>query len=137
MTEEYQQPPPPQQQYQPAPQQFQPQPKVELTDHFVGEGKLGMFLMLGALVLFIGAMILNLCYSGILDGDIRSLRFIGALLVDMGIIVIITLLILGGIQRDDMNESVRSMMLRAAGFGLGLYVLAWSIRIMTGSGFGF
>ncbi len=96
-----------------------------------------MFLMLGALVLFIGALILNLVYSNLIDGDYRAIMFIGALLVDMGIIVIIILLILGGIQRDDMNEAVRSMMLRAAGFGLGLYVLAWSIRIMTGSGIGF
>ncbi len=136
MTEEYQQPPPPQQ-YQPAPQPYQPQPKAELTDHFVGEGKLGMFLMLGTMILLIGALILNMCYSNLLDGDIRAILFIGALLVDVGIIAIIILLILGGIQRDDMNESVRSMMLRAAGFALGLYVLAWSIRIMTGSGIGF
>ncbi len=133
MTEETYQPP--QQQYQ-QPQYQQPQyqqTKPNITDHFVEKGKLSLFLVLGALFLFIGVMFLNLCYSGLLSGDIRVLVFLGTLITDLGFIVILTLLILGGITREDLSDNTRGTMLRAAGFGLGLYIISWAVRINFGS----
>jgi len=122
----YQQPAPqyPQQQYQ--------QATTNLADHFVGKGKLSLFLMLGAMLLFIGVLFLDLCYSGMLSGDISAIVFLGTLVVDLGFIVILTLLTLGGITREDLTENTRGMMLRAAGFGIGLYVISWAFRIMGG-----
>ena len=129
MTDQTYQAPPPQPQYQQPIQQSQ---TANIHDHFVGPGKLGLFLMLSAGMLALGALILDLCFSGMLTGDIDAIRFLGTLLVDLGIIAILTLLIIGGITRTDLAESTSSHMLRAAGFGLGLYVLAWSLRMDDG-----
>ena len=129
MTDQTYQQPPPQQQYQQPIQQSQ---TANIHDHFVGPGKLGLFLMLSAGMLALGALILDLCFSGMLTGDIDAIRFLGTLVVDLGIIAILTLLIIGGITRTDLAESTSSHMLRAAGFGLGLYVLAWSLRMGVG-----
>jgi hypothetical protein len=126
----YQQPAPQTPQYQQP--QFTPAAQPAIADHFVAKGKLSLFLMLGALVLFIGALILDLCFSGMLSGDISAIYFLGQLLTDMGTIVILTLLILGGITREDLPENTRGTMMRAAGFGLGLYIMSWAIRGMLG-----
>ena len=130
MTEEttYQQPPPPQQHLQP---QYQ-QEKPDISDHFVGKGKLGLFLMIGALFLFIGVLFLDLCYSGLLD-DTDALIFLGSLVIDLGFIVILTLMILAGVTREDLSDNTRGTLLKAAGFGLGLYILSWAIRMMPGT----
>ena len=127
MTDQTYQAPPPQIQ-QP---QYQQQ-SANIYDHFVGSNKLGLFLLLGAGAMALGALILDMCFSGMLDGDIRAIIFLGEMLLDIGIIAILSLLLIGGIIRTDLAETIRSHMLRAAGFGLGLYVLAWAIRIMYG-----
>ncbi len=116
----------PQQQYQQGP--------ANLADHFVGKGKLCLFLMLGALLLFVGVLFLDLCYSGLLSGDISAIIFLGTLVTDLGFIVILTLLTLAGITRTDLAENARGMMLRGAGFGLGIYIISWAIRIMFQGG---
>ena len=129
MTDQtYQQPPPQQHIQQP---QYQ-QPVANISDHFVAKGKLSLFLMLGALFLFIGVLFLDLCYSGLLSGDISAMIFLGSLVADLGFIVILTLLILGGITREDLSDNTRGTMLRAAGFGLGLYIISWAVRGMFG-----
>ena len=127
MTDQtYQQPPP-----QPHVQQPQYTPaKVDISENFVGKGKLGLFIMLGALFLFLGVLFLDMCYSGMLSGDISALIFLGTLVTDLGFIVILTLMILAGVTREDMSDNTRGTLLRAAGFGLGLYILSWAIRIM-------
>ena len=122
----YQQPPP---QY--GPQYQQPQ-KMNIYDHFVGPGKLGLFLLISAGVMALGVLILDMCFSGMLDGDIRAIIFLGELLLDLGIIAIVSLLIIGSIVRTDLGDATRTHMMRAAGFALGLYVLAWAIRMMFG-----
>jgi len=122
----YQQPTP---QYQPQPQYQQPK---NITDHFVEKGKLGLFLMMGALFLFIGILFLDMCYSGMLSGNITALIFLGTLVVDIGFIVILTLLLLGGITREDLSDNTRGTMLRAAGLGLAFYIISWAARIMLG-----
>ena len=122
---QYQQP-----QYAAAPAQ-----SPNLADHFVAKGKLSLFLMLGALFLFIGVLFLDLCHSGLLDGDISAIIFLGTLVTDLGFIVILTLLFLGGLTRTDLADNTRGMMVRAAGFGLGIYIISWAIRIMTGGFF--
>lgn len=125
MTEQtYQQPPPQIQQ-----PQYQ-QEKPDISEHFVGKGKLGLFIMLGALLLVIGVLFLDLCYSGLLSGDISALIFLGTLVTDLGFIVILILMILGGVTREDLSDNTRGTMLRAAGFGLGLYIISWAIRMM-------
>ena len=127
MTDQtYQQPPP--QQHVAQPQYAQP--KTDISEHFVGKGKLGLFIMLGALFLFLGVLFLDMCYSGMLSGDISALIFLGTLVTDLGFIVILTLMILAGVTREDMSDNTRGTMLRAAGFGLGLYIISWAIRIM-------
>ncbi len=126
MTEQTYQPPPPQTQ-----PQYQQQ-SVNLYDHFVGPNKLGLFLLLGAGAMVLGALILDMCFSGMLDGDIRVVIFLGEMLLDIGIIAILSLMLIGGITRTDLAETTRSHMLRAAGFGLGIYVLAWALRILSG-----
>ena len=126
MTEQTYQPPPPQI-HQP-----QQQANVNLYDHFVGPGKLGLFLLLGAGAMALGVLILDMCFSGMLDGDIRVIIFLGEMLLDIGIIAIFALLLIGGVTRTDIAEATRSHMLRAAGFGLGIYVLAWALRILSG-----
>ena len=127
MTDQtYQQPPP-----QPHVQQPQYTPaKVDISENFVGKGKLGLFIMLGALFLFLGVLFLDMCYSGMLSGDISALIFLGTLVTDLGFIVILTLMILAGVTREDLSDNTRGTLLRAAGFGLGLYILSWAIRIM-------
>ena len=73
MTDQtYQQPPPPQM-HQPV-QQSQ---TTNIYDHFVGPGKLGLFLLLGAGAMALGVLILDMCFSGMLDGDIRVIVFLG------------------------------------------------------------
>ena len=110
------------------PQQQYQQATTNLSDHFVGKGKLSLFLLLGALILLVGAMLLDLCYSGLLSGDISAIVFLGTLVIDLGFIAILTLLTLGGITRTDLAENTRGMMLRAAGFGIGIYIFSWAIR---------
>ena len=122
----YQQPPPPQ--IQP---QYQ-QPTTNIYDHFVGVGKLGLFLLLSAGLLALGVIMLDMCFSGILSGDISALIFIGEILTDLGIIAILTLLTIAGVTRTDLPENTSSTMLKAAGFGLGLYIMSWAVRIMFG-----
>ncbi|MCK5310288.1 MAG: hypothetical protein KAJ33_06280 [Thermoplasmata archaeon] len=117
---------------QPQFQQPQYQQTKNISDHFVEKGKLSLFLMLGALFLFIGVLFLDLCYSGLLNGDISAMLFLGTLVTDLGFIVILTLMILGGITREDLSDNTRGTMLRAAGFGLGLYIISWAIRGMFG-----
>ena len=130
MTDQtYQQPPPPQ--YQQPVQQSQ---TTNIYDHFVGPGKLGLFLLLSAGILALGALILDMCFSGMLTGDIDVILFLGTLLIDVGIIAILTLLIIAGVTRTDLAESTSSHMLRAAGFGIGLYVLSWALRMMLSGG---
>ena len=80
----------------------------------------------------LGVLILDMCFSGMLDGDIRAIIFMGELLLDVGIIAILALLLVGGVTRTDLAETTRSHMIRAAGFGLGLYVIAWALRILSG-----
>jgi hypothetical protein len=128
MTNGEQQPPPPAY----APQQYVPEPKGELADHFIGKGKLSLFLILGALCLFVGVLFLNLIFSGLLEGDTRAISFLGNLLFDLGFIAIITLLFLAGIMREDIADNARGHMIRAAGFGLGIYILVWMVRIASG-----
>ena len=128
MTEQTYQPPPPQIQ-QP---QYQQPANTNIYDHFVGSNKLGLFLLLGAGAMALGVLILDMCFSGMLDGDIRAVIFLGELLLDVGIIAILALLLIGGVTRTDLAEATRSHMLRAAGFGLGLYVIAWALRILSG-----
>ena len=113
MNDQYQQPAP-QPQYQ-QPQYSQEKP--DISEHFVGKGKLGLFIMLGALLLIIGVLFLDLCYSGMLTGDISALIFLGTMVTDLGFIVILTLMILAGINREDLSDNTRGTMLRAAGFG--------------------
>lgn len=127
MTDQTYQAPPPQ--VQP---QYQQPASTNLYDHFVGPGKLGLFLLFGAGAMALGVLILDMCFSGMLDGDIRAIIFLGELLLDVGIIAILTLLLIGGVTRTDLAETTRSHMLRAAGFGLGLYVIAWALRILSG-----
>lgn len=127
MTDQTYQAPPPQTQ-----PQYQQPANVNLYDHFVGPNKLGLFLLLGAGAMVLGALILDMCFSGMLDGDIRVVIFLGEMLLDIGIIAILSLMLIGGITRTDLAETTRSHMLRAAGFGLGIYVLAWALRILSG-----
>lgn len=124
--------PPQQAPYQAPAQTFQQPTKPNLYDHFVGPGKLGLFLLLSAGMMALGTLILNMCFSGMLDGDIRAIIFLGEMLLDIGIIAILSLLLIGGVTRADLAEATRSHMLRAGGFGLGLYVVAWSLRMMSG-----
>jgi hypothetical protein len=134
MTNGEYQPPPPQY----APQQYAPQPKGELADHFVGKGKLSLFLIAGALCLFIGVLFLDLNNSGLLNGGDEAIAFLGNILFDLGFIAIIILLFLGGILREDVPENTRSHMIRAGGFALGLYILAWMFRAVSlGGGYYF
>lgn len=136
MNDQTYQAPPPQYQPQPPAEQYrQPvyeTPKTNISDHFVGKGKLSLFLMMGALFLFIGILFLDLCFSGLLSGDISALIFLGELITDLGFIMMLTLLTLGGVTRDDLPENTRGTMLRAAGFGWGLYIVSWAVRIMIG-----
>ena len=132
MNDQTYQPPSQQPQYQAPAQPYQQPAKVNIYDHFVAPGKLGLFLLLSAGMLVLGVLILDMCFSGMLDGDIRALIFLGEFVVDFGIIAILTLLMIGGVTRTDLAEKTQSHMLRAAGFGFGLYIVAWSIRMMSG-----
>ena len=125
---------------QPAPQPVQHYPQYayrgNIATQLAGRGRLSVFLFLGALLLFIGVMFLNLCFSGLIEGDVRALIFIGNILFELGFIAIISLLFLGGISREDLPENTRAHLIRAAGFGLGLYILTWTFRILGGMIYG-
>ena len=130
MNDQKYQPP---QQYQPPAQPYQQPAKMNLYDHFVGPGKLGLFLLLSAGLLALGVLILDLTFSGMLSDGIDVLLFLGTLMIDLGIISILTLLLIGGITRNDLAEKAQATLLRAAGFGLGIYILTWALRILYGS----
>jgi len=125
MSGQYQPPP----QYGAPPPQYMPQEKQGIQDMFIAKDKLGLFLLLGIGILLIGALLINICLSGLLDGDIRVIILLGYLALDMGFIVIITLLMLTGIFREDFNERTRAAIVRAAGFAFGLYIVSWTMRM--------
>ncbi len=89
-----------------------------------------MFLIFGAFFLFLGLLFLDLMLSGLVRES--AVWFIGELLVHMGIVVMITLLMVAGIIRDDLPQETRNHMIRAAGFVTAAFVVMLFIRITGG-----
>ena len=121
--EGYQQPPP-------QPMYHQPAPKAEISDMFVGKGKLDLFILGSALMLLLGLLFLDLMRSGAADYS-DALYFLGYLLVHVGIVGFISLLMVGGIVREDIPETTRNMMLRSAGLIAAAFVFAIILGFMS------
>ena len=133
MTQEenYQQPQPHVQQPQPM---YHPQPqlKPEISDIFVGKGKLDLFLLGSALMMLLGLLFLDLLNSGAADSS-DALLFMGYLLFHLGIIGLIGLLTVAGIVREDIPETTRTMMIRTSGLIAAAFIfgtiLFWNLRL--------
>ena len=132
MTQEenYQQPQPHMQQPQQPIYQPHPQPKSEISDIFVGKGKLDLFLLGSSLMLLLGLLFLDLLNSGAADSS-DALLFMGYLLFHVGVVGLISLLAVAGIIREDIPESTRTMMIRVSGLIAAAFIfgtiLLWNL----------
>ena len=129
--ESYQQPQPHMQQPQPMyPQPQHPQHKPEISDMFVGKGKLDLFLLGSTLMMLLGLLFLDLLSSGAADSS-DALLFMGYLLFHVGIIGLIGLLTVAGVVREDIPETPRTMMIRTSGLIAAAFIfgtiLLWNV----------
>ena len=129
--ENYQQPQPHIQQPQPV-YPVQPQHKPEISDMFVGKGKLDLFLLGSTLMMLLGLLFLDLLNSGAADSS-DALLFMGYLLFHVGIVGLIGLLVVAGIVREDIPEATRTMMIRVSGLIAAAFIfgtiLFWNLRM--------
>ncbi|MFO7619521.1 MAG: hypothetical protein R6W91_07730 [Thermoplasmata archaeon] len=74
-------------------------------------------------MMLIGFLLLNLVSSGLVDsGDaIEVIQFLGTVAVDAGIVILLTLILVAGIYREDLPEKTRNWMILV--FGIGFVVL--------------
>ena len=124
----------------PQPHAQQPQPmyqaplqtKPEISDIFVGKGKLDLFLLGSTLMLLLGLLFLDLLNSGAADSS-DALLFMGYLLFHVGIVGLIGLLVVAGIVREDIPEGTRTMMIRVSGLIAAAFIfgtiLFWNLRM--------
>ncbi|MCK5039170.1 MAG: hypothetical protein KAS16_08745 [Thermoplasmata archaeon] len=109
-----------------------PQAKPEISDMFVGKGKLDLFLLGSTLMLLLGLLFLDLLNSGAADSS-DALLFMGYLLFHVGIVGLIGLLVVAGIVREDIPEGTRTMMIRVSGLIAAAFIfgtiLFWNLRM--------
>ena len=109
-----------------------PQAKPEISDMFVGKGKLDLFLLGSTLMLLLGLLFLDLLNSGAADSS-EALLFMGYLLFHVGIVGLIGLLVVAGIVREDIPEGTRTMMIRVSGLIAAAFIfgtiLFWNLRM--------
>ena len=120
---------------QPPPQQGQyyPQEKKGLESFFIAKDKLGLFLFLCAGMMLIGFLLLNLAVSGLVDSAdaVNAIKFLGMLAIDAGLIVLLTLILVTGIYRDDLPEKTRNWMILIFGLVMVFVVLMYIVRISS------
>jgi hypothetical protein len=120
----YQQQPQGQQPYPPQPY---PAEKKGLETFFIAKDKIGLFLFLCAGLVIIGMLLLDLMASSLVDPD-EAIWFLGMLAVDVGIVATITLVLVGGICRDDLPEKTRNGMIMAAAIITVVFVIVYMSR---------
>jgi len=119
------------------PQGQQPQPytpahvypveKKEIETFFIAKDKIGLFLFLCAGMVIVGMLLLDLMNSGLVDPD-EAILFLGMMAVDVGIVATITLVLVGGICRDDLPEKIRNGMILAAAIITVIFVIVYMSR---------
>jgi len=125
--------PPQGQQQQPYTQPY-PVEKKGIETFFIGKDKIGLFLLLCAGMLMVGFLLLDLIYSGLVDYE-ESIIFLGMIAIDVGIIVIIALVLVSGICRDDLPEKTRAGLIHAAAIIMIILVIVYIARTAF-TGFG-
>ncbi len=128
----------PQQQEQPAqpyhPPHAYPVEKKGIETFFIAKDKIGLFLFLCAGMLMVGFLLLDLVSSGLVDYE-EAIIFLGMIAIDVGIIVIIALILVSGLCRDDLPEKIRSGLIHAAAIVVIILVIVYIVRTAF-TGFG-
>lgn len=116
------------QQSQPyAPAHAYPVEKKGIETFFIAKDKIGLFLFLTAGMIIVGMLLLDLIASGLVDFE-EAIVFLGMLAVDVGIVATVTLVLVGGVCRDDLPEKTRSGMVLAAAIITVVFVIVYMSR---------
>ncbi|MBA3045161.1 MAG: hypothetical protein KKH41_00825 [Candidatus Thermoplasmatota archaeon] len=131
MSGQYYQQPPPQEQQPPLAQApYYPQEKKGLESFFIASDKLGLFLFLCAGMMLIGFLLLNMIASGLVRFE-SAIVFLGMLAVDAGIIVLMTLILVAALYRNDLPEKTRNSMIMVYGIMAVIFVIMYMVRIFA------
>jgi hypothetical protein len=101
--------------------------KKGIESFFIAKDKIGLFLFLTAGMVVVGMLLIDLMASSMVDPD-EAIWFLGMLAVDVGIVGTVTLVLVGGICRDDLPEKTRNGMILAAAIITVVFVIVYMSR---------
>ncbi|MDO9536780.1 MAG: hypothetical protein Q7J68_00485 [Thermoplasmata archaeon] len=104
-----------------------PVEKKGIETFFIAKDKIGLFLFLCAGMVVVGFLLINLMASGLVDFE-DAIMFLGFMAVDLGVIVLITLVMVSGICREDLPEKTRNWMILVSGILLVVYIIVYVER---------